>query len=283
MLRSLFFIAALFVSMLSLSAGESGCCSEKAVSFGDAAFVKVNYEKGFIWIARHTIQFSETGTKFDYVNEGNQSVLLPFERYTAELAIGKRHNVVFLYQPLDINTTARLSRDVSVNNIVFPSGTVMDLKYGFSFYRMSYLYNLINNQKRTVSLGASFQIRNASIVFAAKDGSLQDVNQNIGPVPILKLRYREAFTKNIWSEIEADGFYASGKYITGSTNDFTGAIYDVSGRLGMKVSRNVDAYMNIRYIGGGANGTDKNYVGTGDGYTDNWIHTFALSLGFLLQ
>lgn len=283
MTRRIVVLVSFLVLAFSLFAEQSECCKEKVLPIGDGAYVKVNYEKGFIWIAKHTIQFSQTGTKFDYVKEGNQSVLLPFERYTAELAIGRRHNIVFLYQPLDINTTARLERDINVNNVVFPEGTVMELKYGFSFYRMSYLYNIVNTEKRTISAGASFQIRNASIVFASKDGALQDVNQNIGPVPILKMRYRESFTDKVWTEIEADGFYASGKYITGSTNDFTGAIYDVSGRLGMKISRNIDAYMNARYIGGGANGTDRNYTGTGDGYTDNWIHTFSLSLGFSLM
>jgi len=284
MKKLLFICLAMLIFTGIILGEEKDCCQQEGMlNLNSNTSISVNYEKGFVWVARHTIQFSTTGTKFDYVEEGNQNVLFPFERYTAELYIGKRHSIVFLYQPLEIITAAGLERDINVNNIIFPAGTVVDLKYGFSFYRLSYLYNIVNNTNRNFSIGASFQIRNASIIFASKDGMLINSSDNIGPVPILKARYRENFNKFLWGEIEADGFYASGKYITGSTNDFVGAIYDVSGRLGININRNTAACINLRYLGGGANGTNNSYVGSGDGFTDNWLHTFSLSLGFYIK
>ena len=37
-------------------------------------------------------------------------------------------------------------------------------------------------------------------------------------------------------------------------------------------------FLNLRDIGGGARGTDEPPE-QGDGYTNNWLHTIALSLG----
>jgi len=245
--------------------------------------LKLNYEKGFIGVISHKIQFGTDGDYFDYVNEGGQNVLLPFERYTAEIALGKRNSLILLYQPLNIMTEELLERDVTVNSVLFPQNTPVILTYGFSFYRLSWLYDLLKSDDRELSVGISFQIRNANIQFASKDGELLTVNNNIGPVPIFKVRGKLPLESKFYFGFEADGFYADGKYITGSANDFVGAIYDGSVRLGKELRKNINGYLNVRFIGGGAVGTDESYDGQGDGYTKNWLHTVSLSLGFMLK
>ncbi|MBN2620039.1 hypothetical protein JXB22_03030 [candidate division WOR-3 bacterium] len=119
--------------------------------------------------------------------------------------------------------------------------------------------------------------------FRSFDGSLFRVNQNVGPVPIFRLRTRFPLGEQVWWGSEIDGFYASGRYITGSDNDFEGAILDASLRLGFRMSKAVDTFMNVRYIGGGARGTDEDDPGPGDGYTNNWLHTVAISLGMYVR
>ena len=42
----------------------------------------------------------------------------------------------------------------------------------------------------------------------------------------------------------------------------------------------LDTFLNIRYLGGGAKGTEE---GVENKYTDNWLKTFSVSLGFYLQ
>ena len=243
----------------------------------------LNYESGFIGVLIHTLQLGVNGTKFDYVNEGKQNTLFPYERLSADIVLGERHTITLLYQPLNIITEARLERDVIIDSIVFPQYTAMDFRYGFDFYRLSYTYDLLPCKDKELSVGLSFQIRNAFISFKSKDGNLITTNEDIGPVPIFKLRAKMPVGNKFWAGIEADGFYASGRYITGTGNDFVGSIFDVSGRIGYDLSSFADAYINARYIGGGARGTDETYEGTGDGYTDNWIHTFSLSLGIRLK
>ncbi|MEO0115100.1 MAG: hypothetical protein ABIK93_06445 [candidate division WOR-3 bacterium] len=132
----------------------------------------VGTELGFVKVLSHKIQFSQDGTRFDYVKEGGQDILFPFSRLTAELEISRRHTLIFLIQPLEIRTEALLERDLVVDELTFPAGTPMDFKYGFSFYRLSYQYDFNRSPEKEIAIGLSLQLRNASISFASKDGQL---------------------------------------------------------------------------------------------------------------
>jgi len=243
------------------------------------------YELGFLDVTGHIIQFDSNGTKFDYTDEGGQGVLFPFSRYTAEINLKRKHSIIFLIQPLDIRTEALMKRDVVIDDLTFPEGSLVKLRYGFTFYRMSYLYDFAEASNKELAIGLSFQIRNATISFASADGSLFRINENVGPVPIFKFRSRHPFNNGMWFGSEVDGFYASGKYLTGSgsDNDFVGAILDASIRFGFELNDNLDSFLNVRYIGGGARGTDEGDPGPGDGYTDNWLNTVSVSLGFYIR
>ncbi len=85
-----------------------------------------NIELGFLSILSHTIQFGTTGTKFDYVDEGNQNVLFPFTRITAEMNMSKRHSIIFLIQPFDIKNNLMNSDE----NKIIPSTKGKDLTEG---------------------------------------------------------------------------------------------------------------------------------------------------------
>lgn len=241
---------------------------------------KLGYEKGFLGFISHTIQFGTNGTNFNYIEEGGQNILFPFTRMTADLKMNERHNLTFLIQPFDIYTSALPERDIIVEDITFPEGTPMNLKYGFTFYRLSYLYDFQKESNKEFSIGLSFQIRNASIIFSSSDGELISINNNIGPVPILKFRWERPLNKSMWIGSEIDGFYVSGRYISGSSDDFEGAIIDASLRLGFELTDYLNTFLNLRYFGGGASGTQE---GEESKYTDNWLKTFSVSLGFYLQ
>ncbi|MGB7055222.1 MAG: hypothetical protein WBE28_07870 [bacterium] len=45
------------------------------------------------------------------------------------------------------------------------------------------------------------------------------------------------------------------------------------------MNKSFDTFLNIRYIGGGARGSEEDDPGPGDGYTNNWLHTVAVTLG----
>jgi len=239
-------------------------------------------ELGFLAVVSHRIQFSNDGTYFSYTDEGGQNNLFAVSRLSLDLKLSPRHTLIFLYQPLLLETRALLRNDLRVDGLDFPAGTPMKFVYGFPFYRLSWLYNLSKDPKKELSLGLSLQIRNATIEFESLDGALFRTNNDIGPVPILKVRTRRVFAGGFWIGAEADGFYAPVSYINGSDNEVVGAILDASLRAGLILPKNAEAFLNIRYLGGGAVGTSDD-VGPGDGYVKNWLHFLTVTAGLTLH
>ena len=256
---------------------ESGTSSDSKFKF------RANAELGYLAVLSHKIQFGNAGTYYDYVKEGGQDVLFPFSRLSMEMDIG-RHTIVFLYQPLRIESEALLSNDLIVDGLTFPAGTGIRNLYNFPFYRVSWMNELTKgNSKWNFALGASIQIRNATISFQSLDGSLFRSDRNIGIVPALKFRTGRPIGNKFFTEIEADGIYAPVSYLNGSDDEIIGAILDASYRIGTKLQSSDRLYLNLRYLGGGAVGTDNDDPGPGDGYVRNWLHFLTVGIGYTHQ
>jgi len=238
-------------------------------------------ELGFVGVLSHKIQFSNSGTYFDYVKQGGQDVLFPVSRLSLELDFKKRNTLFFLYQPLSLQSQVLLAEDVVVDDLTFSAGTSLNLLYNFPFYRISYLRELLpDNEKYSFGIGASLQVRNATIIFESADGTQFRTNRDVGPVPIMKIRFRTEHSEWAYTEFEADGFYAPISYINGSDNEVIGAILDASFRGGLKINDPIDVFFNLRYLGGGALGTGDVKPGEpGDGFVKNWLHFMTVSAG----
>lgn len=251
---------------------------------GSAFRLGATIETGFLGVLSHTIRFGKGGSTFDYVKDGSQNVLFPFLRFGAEVTLFQRHSLIFLYQPLDLQTQTVLGEDLVQDVATFNKGEVLDLRYGFDFYRLSYLYDLLASPRHELSIGLSLQIRNATIVFSTVDGSKRSFRNDLGPVPILKSRGRFSLPYGLWLGFEIDGFYAPVSYLNGSDNEVVGAIVDASLRIGKSIAPFFDVFLNARYVGGGAVGTEQRPSEPGsDGQVENWIHLFSVSLGFSLR
>jgi hypothetical protein len=243
--------------------------------------LRATAELGFLGALSHKIQFGNNGTYFDYVQDGGQDVLFNFVRPSLELEVNDRNTYILLIQPLALESTVYLENDLIVDDLTFPATSTVDLLYGFPFYRFSYLRKLkASNNTWEWNLGGTIQIRNATISFRSTDGELFRTNRDVGIVPALKLRTK--YTINNWSfaELEADGIYAPVSYLNGSTNEVVGAILDASLRYGLDLTDEVSAFLNTRYIGGGAVGTSDDAEGPSDGYQKNWLHFGTVSAGF---
>ena len=249
-------------------------------------------EVGFLGFFSHRIQFGTTAsgnTYFDYVKDGGQDVLFPFQRISADIFIGPRHRLVLLYQPFDVRTEVGLYDPIQINGEAFAAGTPMELRYGFDFYRLSYLYDFFwRDPRNELAVGASLQIRDAVITFADKAGTALVSRRDVGPVPALKFRAKYYTSPRFWLATEIDGIYAAGRGFVGSTtvdSGFAGAILDASLRGGFSPRDYLDTFVNLRYLGGGAEGTQTADVPPppGDGFTRNWLHAFSVSLGVTLR
>ena len=240
--------------------------------------VRAVAELGFLAVLSHKIQFGKDGTYFDYVKDGAQDNLFAVTRASVEVELKRRHTFVFLYQPLDIVTKVALPRAVRIAGADFAEGTPVQLRYGFPFYRGSYLYDFVKSPKHELSFGLGLQIRNATIDFESQDGTVFTSNRDIGPVPLLKSRGRYSFKRGAFVGYEVDGLYAPVSVINGSDNEVTGAIIDLSLRGGLSTRGHSDVFLNLRYLGGGAVG-QSDPKPTYDGYTKNWLHFMTVSIG----
>lgn len=251
-------------------------------------------EFGAVAVLKHLYQSGDTGTLFDYVRQGGQDILFPYQRYSADVVLGGRHIVTLLYQPLTLNTRTVVDANaptvgtLAVGDASFLAGTPLELKYGFDFWRASYLYDFSRSPDTILGAGLSLQIRNASIVFSAVDGSDAAVQQNIGPVPILKVRAAHQFSPLFGLDFEADGFYASSAFFNGSANPFKGWVWDAALTATTRLTPEAKAFLVVRSIGGGAEGNNAydytSWTTSNPGsYTYNELATLAVSLGLSLK
>jgi hypothetical protein len=266
-----------FVAKAQIGDGDKMCDTSK---FKFRAISEI----GFASVLAHHIQLGNNGTYFDYVKDGGQDVLFPITRFSIEMDVNKQNTFILLYQPLRIESQSFLRTDVVFNDITFPASTGINCLYNFPFYRFSYLRELMpDNPKYKFAIGGSLQIRNATISFESTDGSRFTTNGGIGPVPALKIRGKAQLNNCFYAELEADGIYAPVSYLNGSDNEIVGAILDANLRMGAQINESGRLFLNIRYLGGGATGTDTGDVWPGDGYVKNWLNFLTVSTGFVYQ
>jgi len=256
------------------------------VSTNDNIKINIQYEKGFLKLFHHTLQTGQSGTNFDYIAQGGQEILFPFERYAADLLLFKNHKVSLLFQPLTLETKTRFYSDVTIDNVTFPADSIVEMKYAFPFYRVTYSYQFHLFSSLQIGAGLALQLRNASITFAQATGSSFTSSQNLGPVPALHLNALYSVSP-LYVYFEATGLYASSAFINGATFEFEGSIIDTSLRLGAALHENLNSYFNIRLIGGSAKGTssytNERWSESRERYTSNYIFLGALSVGIELD
>ncbi len=83
-------------------------------------------------------------------------------RFEAGLDVGKRETFTLLYQPPDLRTEVVLHDDILADTVTFAKGEPVDLRYGFSFWRATWLHELRPASERELAVGLALHIRNAN-------------------------------------------------------------------------------------------------------------------------
>jgi len=291
-LCALFLVAALF----PLSAQEAGPAEEASLPEAHIPFLQVipHAEQGFLAILSHVYRVGSTAngnSDFNFLTQGGQDILFPYQRYSVDVVLDRRNRVTLLYQPLTLNTRTVAGRNnsgsVQIDGVLFPATTPIDITYGFDFWRLSYLYDFSSDPSAILGVGASLQIRNASIVFSSVDGKLRTVQQNIGPVPIVKMRAAKWFSPVFGLDFEGDGFYASSAFFNGSGKPFEGWIWDAALSAKTHFAPHAVAFLTVRSIGGGASGSNaypyESSTTSTNPETYNALATLAVTLGVSLE
>jgi len=234
-------------------------------------------EGGFLAALSNYGEFGPGATRVDFRKSAGQDNLLFYTRWSAELELGRRNTLIFLYQPLSTEGTMTPSSDERIEGVSFAADHPVRVRFNFPFYRLSWLYDVAQGEGGYLSFGFSGQIRNANYTYERLDGQAFSRSNDIGFVPILKARGRVNVSRTAFLGFEADGIYAPISVINGSNNETVGAILDMSLRAGVRVHDRSDVFLNLRYLGGGATNTDP------DNYAKNWLHFMFVGLGATLD
>ena len=278
----------LIIAVILIAAAATGLPAQYGLNDPDNPFaLELTYETGAVKVFKNTIQIGTNGTNFDFVTQGGEEILFPIQRFTGNLSLGRRHNIVLLYQPLEVVTKVDIKSAITIDTQPFPAGDSLQIKYGFPFWRLSYVYDFVSTERLTLGAGLSLQLRNASIIFESLVSGDITTSQNLGPVPILKTWGSYRFDSGFFAGFEVDGFYASSAFFNGADFQFEGSILDASVRVGLELRDEADAFLNVRYLGGSAAGTseyvDRYWTESVSDYTTNYLSTLSLSLGLTLH
>jgi hypothetical protein len=253
-------------------------------------------ETGFVKVLSHTFQSGDTGTNFNFVTQGGQEILFPFQRVTLGANLGDRHLISALYQPLTIETEVTFRDDVTIDGV--SAAFVLfecrqprcEIKYGFPFWRFTYGYT-ISSPMKTWMCTAAWPCSCATLLsyFQEIDGpNIQaTTNQNLGPVPALFTEVVYTLPSGIELNFEATGLYASSALINGANFEFEGSILDTSLRLSVPLQRGVSTFLNVRFLGGTAVGVsefpDRFWTQAQEDFTSNKLATLSLTAGVSIR
>ncbi|MDP2273161.1 MAG: hypothetical protein Q8N23_31470 [Archangium sp.] len=207
--------------------------------------VIVDFEVGAAYLFQNDGRYGANGTLYSAKEVGQQNNLAVALRLAIEARIA-RHTVIATWAPLDLTTRTTLTRDLTFKGTTFADTSVVDHRYLFDGYRLSYLFDLVKVPRFTLGVGASVQVRNASVEFRTVDTSpaVFAVERDIGVVGALKARAR--FDAGIlYAQADVDFFNTFGIGLRGG-------IHDVALTLGVPVIPGLDLLLRLRLVGGGA-------------------------------
>lgn len=226
-------------------------------------------EVGPVWLGQNDGRYGSQGTPYTARTVGQDQTLFLSQRLTGEARWGEVHRLILLIAPLDVTTRTRLDRDLRFRDTVFPAGTVVDSRYLFDGFRLSYLREVSRWEGGAWEVGASAQIRNAEVSFADVAGTRYEAERDIGFVPILKTRYRQNLPTGGTFVLDLDALGAAG------VPQFQGGIVDGAASLHLPVTRDLETFLRIRYLSGGATVPDRNI--------QNWGQYLTLATGLVMN
>lgn len=206
----------------------------------------VDFEVGAAYLFQNDGRYGANGTAYTAAEVGQQRNLAVALRLALEARLG-RHTVIATWAPLDLTTRATMTRDLTFRDTTFATGSVVDHRYLFDGYRMSYLFGLVQVPRFSLGVGASVQVRNASVEFRTVDTApaVFAVERDIGVVGALKLRAR--FDAGLlYAQADVDFFNTFGLGLPAG-------IHDVALTMGVPVFKGFDFLLRLRLVGGGAN------------------------------
>lgn len=235
----------------------------------DLPRVVLDLEAGPLYVIFNDQRFGGDGTSFDAGDVGQQRNLVLARRLSLEVYPGRRHQLFFVYAPLDIATTATLDAPITFDDVTFGRGAVVDTRYLFDGYRLTYQFGLVPGDRFSLWIGLAAQIRNAQVAMERADGTAYVEESDIGIVGAPSVRLAWVFASGAWFLLDALAFSTFG------IGETTGSIYDLALSFGVPVGDPASVFLRVRTVGGGADVPSRDF--------ENFAQFVTVALGARLD
>lgn len=197
---------------------------------------KIDVQAGTVSVLSNFSQIpNDIGTEF---NLGGQTIA-NYRIYLSTL-IKDKHEIRFLYAPLEYNVGLNPAQDIQFKDSVFLMGLDTDALYKFNSYRLSYIYHFDKMGAVQFRLGFTAKIRDAETALA--QGSQRESFTDVGFVPLIHIGAKIELSKKLVLDMEAEGSWAPQGYAL-----------DTRVSLGYKLTNNLTIGAGAGYLDGGAN------------------------------
>ena len=194
------------------------------------AQMSLDMETGFVSASKNDVQIpGDQGTMLSLTDD-LASASSFFFRIKGGYRIRERHNIIALVAPLTMKSDGFLPYDVSFAGVVFPADSMLDARYKFNSYRLTYRYDIILKKKVEFGLGITAKLRDAAITLRSPD--LIAKKTNTGFVPLINFRLLLMMDDRLGLLLEGDALAAP----QGRAEDILfAAQYEISDKMHMHV------------------------------------------------
>lgn len=170
----------------------------------DAQNVNLDFETGLYYFSRNVVRVpGATGDLFDLTDAVKREPA-PFVRLRLEVALGKsrKHHVRALFAPLEKRGRGSLPEETLFAGGTFAPEVETTGIYRFSTYRLTYRYDLVQNERWVIGVGAAVLLRDAKI--ALEQGGHYREDTDLGVVPLLHALVERALSDdwNVLLDVE---------------------------------------------------------------------------------
>lgn len=229
-----------------------------ALSQAPEAFsqTQIRLEGDLSWQSRNDQRVPGNGGTLFSLSDIKQGPFPNFRVYAGH-RFQERHEIRFLYAPLQIELDTQFSNSVSFLNSTFAAGIPTTALYKFNSYRATYAYHFDKQGNWSYALGFTAKIRDAEVRLT--QGALRESKTNVGFVPLLNFQATYDFGDGWLGRIDADGLAAP-----------QGRAFDIGLFAERQVDESYAVFAGYRTIEGGADNTEV--------YNFAWIHKLVLGV-----
>lgn len=156
---------------------------------------QIDFETGIVVSGYNDVQIPKmTGTRISFT-EQLKTTPQGFFRIRLSYIVENKHTLSFLFAPLRLNAKGVVNYPIRFEDTLFPANINLNGVYRFNSYRLTYRYNLLNQERFILGLGLTAKIRDAEI--SLEGNGIKSKKTNVGFVPLINFntqwKLHEAF------------------------------------------------------------------------------------------